>query len=398
MSGLSSIVKRRARARRTAGAMVVAAAVVVAAAAPAGAAFNPFPAAPLDLWGQGGTAYAVEVVGTTAYVGGAFTEARRYTLREPRVNLMAINMAANPPSQSLLPFRADTNAGGTVRALASDGLFLYVGGQFTSIDGVPRNRLARINLGTGEVDPGFSYNVNNTVRDLLLVTINNVPHLYLVGDFTAISGTTRRRAAAINLMTGQVSSFNPNLNAKTYAVAYSAAGQILVGGNFTTVGNGTPRSYLAAVNPTSGAVQPAVYNQLNDLVLDITTGNPGTGERVFIAGGGGFNSAAAWSINGGQRIWRQQANGDVQAVRFANNNVYFGFHDGFDINGVPNNTLRLLAADAALGTLVDGFAPASSGSIGVMAIDVDGSYLVSAGKFPRMGGVAVRGVSVHRAP
>jgi hypothetical protein len=78
--------------------------------------------------------------------------------------------------------------------------------------------------------------------------------------------------------------------------------------------------------------------------------------------------------------------------------VYFGFHDGFDINGVPNNTLRLLAADAALGTLVDGFAPASSGSIGVMAIDVDGSYLVSAGKFPRMGGVAVRGVSVHRGP
>jgi hypothetical protein len=406
MSGLSSLVKRRARARRAVGATVVAAAVVITAAAPAGAAFNPYPATPLDLWGQTGTAYAVEIVGTTAYVGGAFTEAARYKQRAPRVNLMAINMAA-PPSQSLTTFQADTNDGGTVRALASDGLFLYVGGQFTSIDGVPRTRLARINLGTGEVDPGFSYNVNNTVRDLLVV--NNT--LYLVGDFTAINGTTRRRAAAINLANLQLSTtFNPNLNAKTYAVAHSAAtGQILVGGNFTTVGAApaAPRNYLAAVDPTSGAVRPAVYNQLNDLVLDITTGNAGNGERVFIAGGGGFNSAAAWNITGGARIWRMQANGDVQAVRFANNNVYFGFHDGFTIDGVPNNTLRLLAGDAATtnpnGELVPGFAPASSGAVGVMAIDTtnqgttNNTYLVSAGKFPRMGGVAVRGVSVHRA-
>ena len=37
-----------------------------------------------------------------------------------------------------------------------------------------------------------------------------------------------------------------------------------------------------------------------------------------------------------------------------------------------------------------------------MAIDIATvgatTYLVSAGKFPRMGGVAVRGVSVHRTP
>ncbi len=78
-------------------------------------------------------------------------------------------------------------------------------------------------------------------------------------------------------------------------------------------------------------------------MLDITTGNAGNGERVFIAGGGGFNSAAAWNIGGGGRIWRIRADGDVQAVRFANNNVYFGFHDGY----LGNTTLRLLAADAA---------------------------------------------------
>ncbi len=213
---------------------------------------------PLDLWGQSGTAYAVEVVGNTAYIGGAFTEARRYAQSQPRVNLMAINLAANPPSNSLTTFRADTNLDGTVRALASDGTWLYVGGQFTSIDGVARNRLARINIATGEVDAaGFNYNVNNTVRDLLVVTISNVNYLYLVGDFTSIGGTARRRAAAINLATGQLASFNPNLNAKTYAVACSSAtGQILVGGNFTTVG-GMARTYLAALDPANGALAGA---------------------------------------------------------------------------------------------------------------------------------------------
>ena len=374
--------------------VVAAAAVVVGAAAPAGAAPNPYPQQPLDLWGQNGTAFAVEIVGNTAYIGGAFTAARRYAQSQPRLNLMAINMAANPPSNSLLPFQADTNEGGTVRALASDGTWLYVGGQFTSIDGVPRNRLARINLANGQVDQGFNYNVNNTVRDLLVVNVNNVNTLFMVGDFTAINGTARRRAAAINLADGQLTLFNPNLNAKTYAVAYSAAaGQVLVGGNFTTVG-GMARSFLAALSPTNGALQGQPYNSLGDVVLDITTGNAGNGERVFVAGGGGFNSAAAWNIGGGARLWRQQANGDVQAVRFAANNVYFGFHDGFG----GNTTLRLLAADAVSGALVPGFAPASSGAIGVMAIDIDGPYLVSAGKFPRMGGVAVKGASVHRTP
>ena len=85
---------------------VVAAAIIVSAAAPAGAAPNLYPVAPLDLGGQSGTAYAVEVVGNTAYIGGAFTAARRYTQSQPRVNLMAINLAANPPSNSLsLPRR-----------------------------------------------------------------------------------------------------------------------------------------------------------------------------------------------------------------------------------------------------------------------------------------------------
>ena len=87
-------------------------------------------------------------------------------------------------------------------------------------------------------------------------------------------------------------------------------------------------------------------------------------------------------------------------MRFANNNVYFGFHDGFRGG---NNTLRLLAADAGSRATSS---PAScrppAGAPASMAIDIATwarrATSSSAGKFPRMGGVAVRGVSVHRGP
>ena len=42
-----------------------------------------------------------------------------------------------------------------------------------------------------------------------------------------------------------------------------------VGGNFTTVG-GAPRSFLAEVHRGTGGLVGGAFNQLNDLVLDLS--------------------------------------------------------------------------------------------------------------------------------
>ena len=145
---------------------VAAAAIVVSAAAPAGAAPNPYPAAPLDLWGQNGTAYAVEVVGNTAYIGGNFVEAQRYTQRSPRANLMAINLAANPPSNSLSGFNPDAN--GTVRALVSRRQRCSTSGASSPTSAASNSTVWLGSTSpTGQVDPGFSYNIAKPVRDLV---------------------------------------------------------------------------------------------------------------------------------------------------------------------------------------------------------------------------------------
>ena len=163
---------------------------MVGAAAPAGAASNPYSQSLLDMWGQNGTAFRGRDRRQHCVRRGFFATRSATRSRSPGGNLMAITMAANPASASLTGFRVDTNA--AVRALSPTGpISTWAATSRTS------NRLARINLATSAVDASFSYNINNPVRDLLVV--GNT--LYLVGDFTSINGTTRRRAAAIDLTT-----------------------------------------------------------------------------------------------------------------------------------------------------------------------------------------------------
>jgi Domain of unknown function (DUF5122) beta-propeller len=363
----------------------------VPAAADTATLFSPNPA---DGWGQDGTAYAVAITGDTVFAGGSFLNAV-HNPQAPvgRTNLMAVQRS-NP--LNLLPFAPTTD--GTVRAMATDGTALYIGGDFTMVNNTPRNHLAKLDL-AGNLDMGWSVDVPKAVRDLLVVGNK----LYLVGDFGTVNGTVRKRAAAVDKGgTGQLDgSFNPNLGGKAYAVA-AFGSTVYLGGNFLTVG-GASRPYLAAVDATSGALQDPVFKNVGDVILDLSV-NTDTGKQVFGAGGGGFNSAAAWNTDPaspdfGKRQWVQRANGDVQAVRFAHKtgtsgvgNVYFGFHDGF----LGNVKLRLLAADATNGTLMWAQGqPVSGGNPGVVALDTDNSYLVVAGRFPKMGTVKVRGLSIH---
>ena len=133
--------------RRSVLAAVVAGAVLALTAVPASAAGNVPATAPLDLWGVDGTANAVVVSGSTVYVGGSFANAVRFTQSAPRQNVMALTLGTPKPVDSLSAFQSPTN--GTVRALAVDASWLYLGGDFTS----PGTRVARVSRATGAVDP-----------------------------------------------------------------------------------------------------------------------------------------------------------------------------------------------------------------------------------------------------
>ena len=54
------------------------------------------------------------------------------------------------------------------------------------------------------------------------------------GTFTTIGGLPRNRIARLNATTGAADSFNPNANSSVYSIVVQADGKILVGGAFTT--------------------------------------------------------------------------------------------------------------------------------------------------------------------
>ena len=52
------------------------------------------------------------------------------------------------------------------------------------------------------------------------------------GDFTSIGGQTRNRIARLDATTGLADSFNPNANSSVFSIAVQADGKILAGGQF----------------------------------------------------------------------------------------------------------------------------------------------------------------------
>ncbi len=118
-----------------------------------------------------------------------------------------------------------------------DGKIL-VGGRFDKIgiDLSTRHRIARIDS-DGNVDPTFNPDAGTAVSAVINgIALQADGKMIIVGGFTTIGGVTRNRIARLNPDGSLDPNFNPNANASAVAVALQSDGRVLVGGGFTTVG------------------------------------------------------------------------------------------------------------------------------------------------------------------
>ena len=135
-----------------------------------------------------------------------------------------------------------------------------------------------------------------------------------------------------------------------------------------------------------------MFTPVQEYVRDVTVGPDGL---VYAAVGGKMNSAFALDPTTGKQKWRQRANGDVQAVKYSNGYVFFGFHDGFTINGVRSYTLRILAANPQTGRPRPGL-HARVRRLPGCADHRRGRHVPGRRwYFGRMGGTSVNGLSIH---
>lgn len=338
---------------------------------------------PVGAWRVNGDTETIEIVGDVVYVGGTFTQAiaPNGTTR-PRANLAAFNATTGALIEG---FRADTN--GTVRAIAGDAGTLWVGGSFTTVNGATRQRLASLDPATG-APRAVTANASNIVYALDL----RAGRLFAAGVFTTIGGVPRNRGAALNPATGAVDpQFSPQPNATVRAIRANPSGStVYLAGEFTTLG-GVARTGLGAVSGVTGAAQNPVFQSTYapTFALDMNE----DGSRLFAAVGGAGNQVAAYHTGTGQRLWRQRADGDVQAVAYGLGHVYWGFHESFE----GDTTLRLLASNAVSGAVDTDFRPTFNRFWGVRAIAFDNAAVAVGGDFTLVSGVASQGLGLFRA-
>lgn len=329
-------------------------------------------------WQVDGTVYAVLVVGDRVFVGGTFANA----VGPAGQTVARKNLAAFSLSTGALDTGWRADAGAVVRALASDGTSLYVGGGFAKLGNQARSRLGKVSVATGAVDASFKPTVDNTVRALAL----NGSRIFVGGNFSSVNGTARTRLAAVSTTSGALdTAFKASASAFVYGLRVTPAGdRLYVTGDFTTL-SGSSRPGIGSVSPTSGSITgPALAGSVRPTFgVDVNE----DGSRVFAATGAGSNAPVAWNSSTGARVWRVTTDGDVQAIRYYAGTVYFGFHDGYH----GNTSLHALAANATNGSLDAGFRPTMVGFWGTWAIDATASGVVLGGAFTQVSGTAHRG-------
>ncbi|WP_375476978.1 LamG domain-containing protein [uncultured Jatrophihabitans sp.] len=243
------------------------AAVVTADASAAGAAVSPIASRPsgavtadaLPTVQIDGVAWAQVIVGNTVYVGGSFANARPAgaaagTSLTARANLLSYTLSTGVLNTSFAP---SLNAAVRAVAASPDGSRIYVGGAFTTANGVTRSRIAAYSTSTGALITTFAPAVGTQVNSIVATNTT----VYIGGQFSAVGGVTRKHVAALNASNGALTAWNPNADGNVNAMVLTPDGsRVILGGAFEHVG-GQAEYGLAAVNATTGAVGSWAANQ-----------------------------------------------------------------------------------------------------------------------------------------
>ena len=267
-----------------------------------------------------------------------------------------------------LPF---TN--GPVNAMVTDGTNLYLGGAFTCIGGTP-NGAAIDGTGSGGLAASVVQPVIN--GEIKAVAPDGSGGWYIGGNFTNINGITRNRLARINA-DGSLHAWNPNTNGTVWAIARSG-NTVYIGGSFTTIG-GTTRNYLAAIGAdgTLSSWDPGANTTVNALAIN--------GSTVYV--GGYFttigvttrNALAAIGTDGTLLSWDPNAGAGqiVYALAISGNTVFIG--GSFTSIG-GTGKLNLAAVDKTNGALVPSW-PQNPPAAAVKALAISGNTVYLGGDF-----------------
>ena len=276
-------------------------------------------------------------------------------------------------------------------AVQADGKII-IGGQFTSYNGIGRNRIARLNA-DGSLDAGFDPGTG-AGSSVLSTVVQTDGKIIIGGTFTSYNGTGRNRIARLNADGSLDTGFDPGTGASSTVLTtvVQADGKIIIGGYFTSY-NGTGRSRIARLN-ADGSLDTGFNPGMgaNGAVEAIAVRSDG---KIII--GGQFTS---YSGTGRNRIARLNADGSLDTgfdpgtgasstvlttvVQADGKIIIGGLFTSY--NGTGRNRIARLNVD---GTLDTGFDPGTGAGNDVqsIALQADGKIFIG-GTFSSYNGTA----------
>ena len=262
-------------------------------------------------------------------------------------------------------------------AVQPDGKIL-IGGIFTSVWGVARNNIARLNT-DGTLDTTFDPNASgNPFGEVDSIAVQADGKILVGGHFTTIGGQTRNRLARLDATTGQADSFNPNASNFINTIVGQVDGKILVGGGFTNIG-GQPRKHIARLDAATGLADSFDPNT-NGSVFSIAVQ---TDCKILL--GGVFNGATIGgqirnriarldAITGLADSFDPNASDEVEAIAVQTDGKILVGGSFRTIGGQTRNYIARL--DGTTGA-ADSFDPNANSQVESIAVQADGGVLVS---------------------
>jgi hypothetical protein len=334
--------------------------------------------------------YALAISGSTLYIGGAFTTIGTPAVTRNRIAELDIAGAGLPTDWS------PNITNGDVQVIAVSGSTVYAGGGFTNAGtagGQARSYIAALDATTG-LATAWNPSANNSVFTIAVYGSS----VYLGGSFTSISSITRNRLAALNASTGVATGWNPNASSTVNALALSG-GIIYVGGAFTSIGNGgQTRNRLAALTSLGVATgwNPNVSNgQVNALAVSGSTIYAGGTFNTGTVGGLLRNRIVALNNTTGavDVAWDPNADNTVSTLAVSGSTIYVGGSIA-NIGGLARNRIASLCASAncdGMGTAA-GSATAwnpnvttGGSAVNALAINAGGTIIYAGGTFTAAG-------------
>jgi len=299
-------------------------------------------------WHTNGMVRAIAQVGERVYLGGRFTELRERSIQKTGgatiavANLGVLDATSGIGLSGFAPVVSGaTNP--TIYAMAVWNERLFVGGKFSSVDGVAAKNLAAIDVDPsspsyGEVIPSFDPKPSGTVWALAV----RGNRLYAGGKFGKVGGVAHLNAARFTIAADGTTTLDSSWKVVTDGTTTQGGrvrdiqidpdrpGSVYLVGHFYTVTDPVTtynRRNIVRIG-SGGIVDPSFSPPQSSFGISnfgISAYADAAMDRVFL-GTGGSDWVASYSTVNGALDWKTDTNGQAQAVTRLGDALIVGGH------------------------------------------------------------------------